>query len=50
MGSDEFEFFLDFWGKFKEYHAAVEESEDQEKWRKLEDMDTRRTKRRQGIL
>ncbi|CAC5382729.1 HARBI1 [Mytilus coruscus] len=46
-GSDEVEFFLDFWGKFKDYFGEVELVNDPEKWKILQEMDSRRTKKRQ---
>ena len=49
-GSDEVEFVVDFWGKFKNYVQEVEKKEDPEKWKKLQELDARRTKHRKGTL
>ncbi|XP_076079455.1 uncharacterized protein LOC143049682 [Mytilus galloprovincialis] len=46
-GSDEVEFFLDFWGKFKDYFGEIQVINDPEKWKVLQELDSRRTKRRQ---
>ncbi|XP_063425515.1 uncharacterized protein LOC134709277 [Mytilus trossulus] len=47
-GSDELEFFTDFWAKVMEYYDEVTKKDDERKWDKLKMLDNRRMTQRQA--
>ncbi|XP_071139046.1 uncharacterized protein [Mytilus edulis] len=47
-GSDELEFFTDFWAKVGEYYDEVTKKDDERKWDKLKMLDNRRMTQRQA--